>query len=152
MKTAPVIIWGCVAFACCGCSLAPPETRVNEIEVSDATDKALLEIDDFIAELSVPSGKHHSVKVPIKEDGVVEHFWLVDVAYSEGKFQGTINNDPGVISGVTLGQNWEVGKFEIVDWMYMRDGKMYGNYTLRPILKTLPQGDAAAIRNLMAEP
>ena len=33
-----------------------------------------------------------------------------------------------------------------------RDGKMHGNYTLRPLLKTMPADDAAKLREILAEP
>lgn len=36
--------------------------------------------------------------------------------------------------------------------MFMRDGKMYGNYTLRPLLETMPEDEAAALRSILAEP
>jgi uncharacterized protein YegJ (DUF2314 family) len=53
---------------------------------------------------------------------------------------------------VKIGQKWTIKKAEISDWMYMRGGKMYGNYTLRPLLKTIPQAEAAKLRALLAEP
>lgn len=34
----------------------------------------------------------------------------------------------------------------------MRDGKMHGNYTMRPLLKTMPADEAAQLRSLLAEP
>ena len=34
----------------------------------------------------------------------------------------------------------------------MRDGKMYGNYTMRPLLKTMPEEEAAKFRSLLASP
>jgi uncharacterized protein YegJ (DUF2314 family) len=37
------------------------------------------------------------------------------------------------------------------DWMFMRDGKMHGNYTMRPLLKTMPAEQAAKLRSMLAE-
>ncbi len=34
----------------------------------------------------------------------------------------------------------------------MRDGKMHGNYTMRPLLRTLPDDEAAQYRSILAEP
>jgi uncharacterized protein YegJ (DUF2314 family) len=40
----------------------------------------------------------------------------------------------------------------ISDWLYMRDGKMVGNETLRPLLKTMPADEAEKLRSMMASP
>jgi uncharacterized protein YegJ (DUF2314 family) len=36
--------------------------------------------------------------------------------------------------------------------MFMRDGKMHGNYTMRPLLKAMPEEEAAKLRSLLASP
>lgn len=41
---------------------------------------------------------------------------------------------------------------DISDWLFMRDGKMYGNYTLRPLLATMPEEAAAYYKAMLAEP
>lgn len=107
--------------------------------------RARMEVDSFIAELAKPSGDSHAVKVPITDQGDTEHFWLIDVTYSEGEFAGTINNEPGIVSNVRIGDERKVNKSEIFDWMFMRGGKMYGNYTLRPLLKAMPKDEARSI-------
>lgn len=161
MKRSLLLMTACVAVACCSCSSSSststePETLVrggyDDAEMSAAIDRARREVDSFVAELSAPTGQSHAVKAPIEDNGQTEHFWLIDVTYSGGKFKGTINNDPGIVSNVTIGQSWELGKEEISDWMYMRDGKMYGNYTLRPLLATMPEGEANQYRAILAEP
>ena len=74
------------------------------------------------------------------------------MTFKDGKFDGTINNEPGLVNNVTLGQQWTIGKTEISDWMFMRDGKMHGNYTMRPLLKTMPEAEAEMLRSMFAEP
>lgn len=95
---------------------------------------------------------NHAVKVPIVDGEETEHFWLIDVTFANGSFKGTINNDPGLVKNVKIGQPWTVKKTEISDWMYMRDGKMHGNYTMRPLLKNLPKEEADQYRAMLAEP
>ena len=73
-------------------------------------------------------------------------------SYRDGRFEGAIDNEPGIVSNVTIGQQWGVDKSEVSDWMYLRDGKVYGNYTLRPLMKSMPEDQAARIRAMMAEP
>jgi len=34
------------------------------------------------------------------------------------------------VGNVKIGQKWTIKQSEISDWMFMRDGKIYGNYTM----------------------
>lgn len=139
-----------------GCGKSTPETLVksgyDEREMDAAIARARLEVDRFTTELAQPTGENHAVKVAIKDGENTEHFWLIDVAFRNGQFEGTINNDPGVVSNIKIGQKWSAKQEEISDWMFMRDGKMFGNYTMRPLLKTLPAAEAAEFRAMFAEP
>lgn len=145
-----------VLLAVSGCSESAPDTLVksgyDEQEMDAAIARARSEVDSFISELSQPSGTNHAVKAPITDAGETEHFWLTDVSLQNGEFKGTINNDPGMVSNVKIGQAWTVKKTEISDWMFMRDGKMHGNYTMRPLLKTMPPEEAAKYRSILADP
>ena len=142
--------------AVCGCGDSTPNTLVesgyDEQEMDTAIARARSEVDTFIAELSNPTGTDHAVKAPIEDGGEIEHFWLTDVSFNNGAFKGTINNDPGMVDNVKLGQQWTIKKTDISDWMFMRDGKMHGNYTMRPLLKTMPEEEAEKLRSMLAEP
>lgn len=142
--------------ALCGCQRSRPETLVDsgydQKEMDDAIARARSEVDSYLAELASPTGEDHAVKAPITDGDKTEHFWLGDIKFENGEFKGTINNEPGVVSNVKIGQPWTVKKGDISDWMFMRDGKMHGNYTMRPLLKTLPAADAAEYRSMLAEP
>lgn len=133
-----------------------PETLIDsgydEAEMEAAIARARREVDQFITELQAGNGADFSVKAPIEDDGQVEHFWLTDIRFENGKFHGKIGNDPGMVDNVQFGDDWTIGKDEISDWMYMRDDKMYGNYTMRPLLKTMPDDEAEFYRSMLAEP
>ena len=143
-------------LAVSGCDKSTPDTLVesgyDEQEMNAAIARARSEVDSFISELSKPTGTNHAVKAPIEDAGETEHFWLTDVSFQNGEFKGTINNDPGIVGNVKLGQTWTIKKTEISDWMFMRDGKMHGNYTMRPLLKTMPEDEAAKYRSILADP
>ena len=140
----------------CGCGESTPDTLIesgyDQQEMDAAIARARREVDTFIAELSNPTGTDHAVKAPIEDDGETEHFWLIDVSFSNGEFAGTINNDPGMVDNVTIGQQWTIKKADISDWMYMRDGKMHSNYTMRPLLKAMPKSEADQLRSMLADP
>jgi uncharacterized protein YegJ (DUF2314 family) len=114
--------------------------------------RARSEVDSFIAEMSKGNGWDFAVKVPIEDKGETEHFWLTDIVYRNGKFEGVIGNEPGIVTNVKFGQKWTAKKSEISDWMFMRDGKMYGNYTIRPLLKTMSEEEAAKYKSMLANP
>lgn len=138
-----------------GCGELKIETLIEsgfDEQMDAAITRARSEVESFITELSNPTGTHYAVKAPIEDDGKIEHFWLVDVSFKNGNFEGTINNDPGIVDNVTMGQKWTIKKAEISDWMFMRDGKMHGNYTMRPLLKTMPEDKAAKFRSMFADP
>jgi hypothetical protein len=39
-----------------------------------------------------------------------------------------------------------------LDWLYMRDGKMVGNETLKPLLKKMPAAEVNRLKSIKAEP
>ena len=124
----------------------------DKAEMAAAIQRAQAEVDDFIADLHARRSQNYAVKAPIEHNGNVEHFWLVDVSYANGRFTGRINNDPGIVSNVKLGQRYSLGKDEISDWMFIRDRKLHGNYTMRPLLVTMPKHQADQFRAMFAKP
>ena len=154
MKTHTNLLLAFVILACCSCSKLSDRviTGYDEKEMDAAIARARSEVDSFIAELSKRNGSDFAVKVPIQDKDDTEHFWLTDIVYRNGKFEGVIANDPGIVTNVKSGQKWTVKKSEISDWMFMREGKMYGNYTIRPLLKTMPEEEAAKYRAILANP
>ena len=57
-------------------------------------------------------------------------------------FIGVISNDPGIVTNVEYGQEWKIKKEDISDWMYTRGDKIYGGYTIDPLLVTYPKEEA----------
>ena len=151
-----LVVLTLVFIACLGCGKSDPDTLVrsgyDQDEMETAIARAKSEVESFIQELSSPTGSNHAVKAPISDDGETEHFWLTEVAYSNAEFKGVINNEPGIVGNVMIGQNWTVKKTEISDWTYIKNDKMYGNYTMRPLLKTLPDDEAELYRSMLADP
>jgi uncharacterized protein YegJ (DUF2314 family) len=93
-----------------------------------------------------------SLKVKITDKNGTEHFWATDIKRRDGKIMGTINNDPNIVSSVKLGDRIEIPEADISDWLYMRDGKMVGNSTLKPLLKQMPAAEAERLKKMMADP
>jgi uncharacterized protein YegJ (DUF2314 family) len=128
------------------------ESGYDEQEMEAAIARARQEVDSFIAELSRPTGENHAVKVPITDSNGTEHFWLTDLSYRDGQFQGVINNEPGIVKNVKFGEARTAAKADISDWMFMRGGKLHGNYTMRPLLQAMPKEEADRFRSMFAKP
>ncbi|MEM8944237.1 MAG: DUF2314 domain-containing protein [Planctomycetota bacterium] len=155
MKLQTLFTWTILATTTVGCS-SSTETLVvggyDEAEMAAATSRAIDEVDLFIADLKSGRSENYAVKVPIDDSGETEHFWLVDVVFSNNKFTGKIDNEPGIVTNVRMGQKLSVGKTEISDWMYIQGGKMFGNYTMRPLLPSMPKDEADRFRAMFANP
>lgn len=138
---------------CYGCDSKPAtlfDSDYDERQMQAAIGRARREVDWFLGEMRTGRGSNWSVKVPIKDEGNIEHFWLTDISYQNGQFSGLIGNDPGIVSNVSFGDQWTIHKSQISDWMFVRGGKIYGNYTLRPLLKSMPPEEARQLASKLA--
>ena len=70
----------------------------------------------------------------------------------DGKISAVINNVPRDVKTVRVGQRIDVADDQISDWMYLRKGKIVGNYTMRPLLKRMPAKDAERYRAMLQDP
>jgi uncharacterized protein YegJ (DUF2314 family) len=93
-----------------------------------------------------------ALKVAIREGEATEHFWVVDVERRNDKIFATINNEPDTVSTVTFGQRLEIVGADITDWMLLRNGKIVGNHTVRPLFKAMPPEEVARIKAMMESP
>lgn len=139
----------------CSCN-SEPETLVkggyDERDMEAAIARARAEVNTFIAALEAGDGSSFSVKAAIEDGESVEHFWLTDVVYRDGSFEGRIGNDPGMVTNVSFGESWTVLPGEISDWMFIRDEMIHGNYTMRPLLATMSEHEAEMWRSRFADP
>jgi uncharacterized protein YegJ (DUF2314 family) len=92
------------------------------------------------------------LKVKITDKGKAEHFWAVNVERKDGQIFGTINNDPEFVHNVKLGDRIPIPEKDISDWLYMRNGKMFGNYTLRVLLKQMSSSEVEKYKAMLADP
>jgi len=101
-----------------------------------------------------PSETGHSLKVKFansKNNG--EHIWMADVKKTAvGRYSGRFANQPRDLPGKKTGEVALFGEGDISDWMFMRNGKIVGGETIRPLLKSLPKADADALRARLETP
>ncbi len=92
------------------------------------------------------------LKLRITDKNGAEHFWLSNIERKDGKIKGTIDNDPTIVKSVKNGQRVEVPEADISDWLYLREEKMVGCYTLRAMFKKMPPAEVEEYKKKLAEP
>ena len=101
-----------------------------------------------------PAETGHSLKVRFanpKNNG--EHIWMADVKRTaDGGYSGRFANAPRDLPGRKAGEVALFREADITDWMFMRNGKIVGGETIRPLLKSLPKADADALRAKLETP
>ena len=127
----------------------------QDAEMEEAKANARATLSHFWDKLAGPGtgeeGFALKVALPYGENNT-EHIWSKDVERRNGKISVVINNVPRDVKTVRAGQRIEVADSQISDWMYLRNGKIVGNYTMRPLLKRMPPQDAARYRAMLLDP
>jgi len=141
-----------------GCSRSNPTgdgigISENDTEMNAAIQIARGKLPEFWKAFDKPEKGEtdFSLKVKIEDNNGVEHFWVSSLRRQDNKLFGTINNDPETVKSVKLGQEIEVPEANISDWMFMRSGKMFGNYTLRVLFKQMPESEVKKYKEIMAD-
>lgn len=125
----------------------------DDAAMNEAMDKARQTLPDFLAKADNPPAgtSNYALKVKIEDENGVEHFWVTPFLKTENGFTGVINNEPATVRSVRLGQSYAFSPDEVSDWMYMKDGKIHGGYTIRAMLPTLTKKEASQMRAMLAE-
>ena len=89
-------------------------------------------------------GIYATVKVPVRENGVVEHIWLSDIRFSDGQVHGFLSNTPLELPTWSYGDPISVRLDQISDWMVISNGHLIGGYTLFVIRDRLTGEDRVA--------
>jgi uncharacterized protein YegJ (DUF2314 family) len=91
------------------------------------------------------SATDFAVKVVILDGDEAEYFWITPFKAGDGNFSGQINNRPQLVKTVKFGQTITFVEGEIIDWLYMDNGRMQGNFTLCVLLGREPADQAASL-------
>jgi uncharacterized protein YegJ (DUF2314 family) len=120
----------------------------DDADMAAAFRKARETLPEFLALARAPqsTASKLAVKIAIPDGDGNEYFWLNQFAPHGNKYTGRINNTPRSAKQVTFGQVVEFSEDEIVDWLYMEDGKMRGNFTACAMLKREPPDQAEAMK------
>jgi len=131
-------------------NVSPQNEAVN---VAIAKAKGTLPV--FFARNAKPqpgdSGFAVKIRYPTgKPDGSGEHIWASNVVRDGDTVSATIANEPREIPGLAKGQRVTVPVSQLTDWMYIRDDRYHGAYTVRALVPFMRPEQAAAMRKRLA--
>lgn len=115
-------------------------------EMEAAIGAARASVDEMIERLETlrVEGAYISVKVPVPIADTVEHIWLEDLEVRDGQFRGTLGNVPVENGGASFGDPVNARASDISDWMVIRDGQLYGGFTLFVIRSRMDESQRQA--------
>ena len=105
----------------------------QEEAMEKAMDEAVEKLDNFIAVLKTPKKgqEQFSVKFIVEVKDEAEMLWLTEPKFDKGVFTGKLANQPAIAKHLKMGEVIKVKEDDVVDWMYVEDGKLQGGYTIR---------------------
>jgi uncharacterized protein YegJ (DUF2314 family) len=120
----------------------------DDPDMAAAFHKARQTLPEFLALARAPrpTASKLAVKIAIPAGDDNEYFWLTQIGPRGDRYAGRINNTPRAAKQVSFGQVIEFSEAEIVDWLFMEDGKMHGNFTACALLKREPADQAEAMK------
>ena len=140
---------------------APPiaNVRNDDTEMAAAHAKALAGIGEFWAALDrkAPNEKSHMLKVrfPVAGESAIkgEQVWVADVRREgAGRYSARLDNKPRNLPQFRIGDRVDFVDGMITDWMFIRDGKLVGNETMRVALARMPKAEAEKLRAMVEKP
>jgi uncharacterized protein YegJ (DUF2314 family) len=130
------------------------DVAADDAEMNAAISQARDSLAHFWSTFEAPNRgeSDFALKVRIEDREAVEHFWVTDLRREGGRTYGLIGNEPNSVTTVRFGEEIEIPEGDVTDWLYMREGKMVGNFTLPPLFKQMPAAEVERLRSMMADP
>lgn len=84
-------------------------------------------------------------------DGGNEHIWVGDIQRApNGALSAVIANEPHDVPSIRFGERANFEQAWISDWALTRNGQMYGHYTTRVVVGSLPPEEQAQYAGFLA--
>jgi uncharacterized protein YegJ (DUF2314 family) len=92
-----------------------------------------------------------SVKIPLTQNGKTEHIWMQIDGFADNLVIGRLANEPVNGTQYKMGQDMTALKSDVEDWM-IRDGDaIWGAYTARVMLASMPKDEAAVLKAMLRD-
>ncbi len=101
-------------------------------ELQRAIDKARAALPDFVVRLQTPKATDKAFAIQTRVIGVngqAEHIWINNLKFKDGRFSGTLAEQPLLLPGKRKGMPINVRERDISDWAILHaDGTKEGNF------------------------
>lgn len=140
-----------IAFCAISCKNSEKVENENQPAIYDVSEhnknmneaiaKANQTLANFNAALINDDIEVKSLKVKFQNETDVEHVWLTDVEFKDGKYSGVLDNEPEYVKEHKIGDVINVDNKDISDWMYIENGKLFGGYTIRVLRNQMSESE-----------
>ena len=143
-----ILAAGCNRFRFPEAELVVSAGEGTRAGMDEAAERARAGFPAFLRRLQNPAADetHFRVKYPFPaeaESGFrFEEIWLGDIVFRDGRFFGTVANTPLSVKNLAPGDEVAFNADDIRDWLYVRDGRIVGGYSIPPLLRLLPENAA----------
>jgi uncharacterized protein YegJ (DUF2314 family) len=84
-----------------------------------------------------PTMQHLSLKIGLPARTQMEYIWVGEFELlPDQSFSGRLANEPRGVPSLKRGDTVRFKKADIIDWMYVEDGKMHGSFTTCALART----------------
>jgi len=81
---------------------------------------------------------NYSLKMSISNFEQEEHIWIDNLRYDNSNaLVGFIANKPKHLTHVKSGDKIKIAYDDVVDWMYLKEDKLYGGYTIKAMAEKM---------------
>ena len=139
------------------CSLAiagePMEIPGDDPEYLAAVSKARSQLPQFWERFSDPAigEEDFSLKISIGNGDVSEEFWVTNIERDGEALSGTIDNESTRTKNVAKGTRVSFKEEAVEDWMFLRNGNIVGNYTLRVFFRIMSDEEVEGYKRILEE-
>ena len=122
--------------------------KFDQAEMQQAIAEAQATFDQFLARARnpQPGDEAFNVKVKVSDGKTTEHLWVGDLKLDKEPFEGKLTMDADFLKDVKAGYGYRFTRADVSDWMYMANGKLQGNRTLRVLMKSMPPEQVADLK------
>jgi uncharacterized protein YegJ (DUF2314 family) len=120
----------------------------DDEDMAKAVKEARATLPGFLKLAQNPRNTMHSiaVKVAVRDAKQTEYFWITPFKKTRYGYAGLIDNEPRLVKSVRANSRIRFKESEIIDWMYVEDNRMHGNYTSCAILKKESEEERLAFK------
>jgi uncharacterized protein YegJ (DUF2314 family) len=113
----------------------------DDKEMTEAIKKANQTLTDFNSALLDSTIEVKSLKVRFDTPKGIEHIWISNIKYDNGKYSGILDNLPEYVTENKIGDKIDVDTTKISDWMYIQNGKLIGGFTIKLLRNRMTESE-----------